>query len=170
MPVRQQRIAEGTASAVLMDHTTRQRTSTGKSITALVIVIVVGALAFGAYGLTRSSTVETSYATSTTTYTTTVYKNVEMVGTCAAVSYIIPDTEEVSITNVTVSSGTATTYSLSTITVSRAGETTLATTTYSTSTYENNTTVYTTTTTSQNLNDIPSNGWTVTTCTFAPAG
>jgi uncharacterized membrane protein YuzA (DUF378 family) len=148
----------------------RQRTATGKSITALVIVVVVAALAFGAYGLTKSSTVETSYGTSTTTYTTTVYKNVEMVGTCTAVSYIIPDYGEVSVTNVTVTSGTATTYSLSTITVSPAGETTLGTTKYSTSTYENNTAIYTTTSTSQNLNDIPSNGWTVTTCTFAPTG
>ena len=145
-----------------------QRTAVGTTVTALAIVVVVVALAFGAYGLAKVPTVETSYVNSTTTYTTTIYKNVEMVGTCTAVSYIIPDTEEVSLTTVTMTSGTNTTYSVSTVTISHAGETTLGTTTYSTSTYANNTGVYTMTSTSDNLNDIPSNGWTVTTCTFAP--
>ena len=137
-------------------------------LAALAIVVVIAALAFGAYGLAKAPTVETSYVYSTTTYTTSIYKNVQMTETCTAVSYIIPDTEEVSITNVTVTSGTNTTYSLSTVTVSHAAETTLGTTTYSTSTYGNNTSVYTITSTSDNLNDIPSNGWTVTTCTFTP--
>ena len=67
-----------------------------------------------------------------------------------------------------MTSGTNTTYTTSTVTVSHAGETTLGTTTYSTSTYGNDTAVYTTTNTSYNLNDIPSDGWTVTTCTFSP--
>jgi hypothetical protein len=145
-----------------------QRTAVGTTVTALGIVVVVVALAFGAYGLAKAPTVETSYVNSTTTYTTTIYKNVEMVGTCTAVSYIIPDTEEVSLTTVTMTSGTNTTYFVNTVTISHAGETTLGTTTYSTSTYANNTGVYTMTSTSDNLNDIPSNGWTVTTCTFTP--
>ena len=137
------------------------------TVTVLAIVVVVAALAFGAYGLTKAPATETSYAASTTTYTTTIYKNVQMTGTCTAVSYFIPDTMAVSITNVTVTSGTSTSYYQSSVTLS-GGETTLGTTTYSTSTYGNGTTVYTTTSTSQNLNDIPSNGWTVTTCTFSP--
>jgi hypothetical protein len=144
------------------------RKAVGTAVTVLAIVVVVAALALGAYGLARAPTVETSYVNSTTTYTTTVYKNVEMVGTCTAVSYIIPDTEEVSTTNVTVTSGTNTMYSVSTVTISHAGETTLGTTTYSTSTFGNNTAVYTATSTSDNLNDIPSDGWTVTTCAFTP--
>ncbi|MGD0638839.1 MAG: hypothetical protein ABSA72_12450, partial [Nitrososphaerales archaeon] len=82
---------------------------------------------------------------------------------------IIPDTEEVSLTTVTSVTGTNTTYSVSTVTISHASETTLGTTTYSTSTYAAIGNVgYVVTTTSQDLNDIPSNGWTVTTCAFTP--
>ena len=140
-----------------------------EAVTLLVIVVAVAALAFGAYGLAKAPTVETSYVNSTTTYTTTVYENVEMTGTCTAVSYIIPDTEEVSLTTVTSVTGTNTTYSVSTVTISHASETTLGTTTYSTSTYAAIGNVgYVVTTTSQDLNDIPSNGWTVTTCAFTP--
>jgi hypothetical protein len=144
-----------------------ERNAIGTTLAALAVVVVV-ALAFGAYGLTRAPAASTSYVSSTTTYTTTVYENLEMVGNCTAVSYIIPDTEQVSITNVTVVSGTNTTYSASTVTISHAGETTLGSTTYSTSTYANDTAVYTITSTSQNSNDIPSDGWTVTTCTLIP--
>ena len=139
----------------------------GKAAAALVIIVVVASLAFGAYGLANPRTVETSYV-STTTYTTTVFKNVEMVGNCTAVSYLIPDTVVVTFTNVTVTSGGSTTYSEGTVTVSTAGETTLGTTTYATSTYANSTAAYSMTSTSVDTNEIPSNGWTVTVCAFAP--
>lgn len=147
-----------------------QKAATGKTVASLAIVAVIVALAFGAYGLTRPPTVETSYVTNTTTYTTTVYKNMEMVGTCTAVSYIIPDTEEAFLANVTVISGTSTTYYLSTTAVVTAGETTLGTTAYITSTYANSTAAYAVTSTSQNLDVIPSDGWTVTACTLVPQG
>jgi hypothetical protein len=101
--------------------------------------------------------------------TGTINENVRVNGTCTAVSYIIPDTEEVSLTTVTVTSGTNTTYSVSTVTISHAAETTLGTTTYSTFTNVAMSNVgYVVTTTSQDLNDIPSDGWTVAVCTYQP--
>ena len=54
-----------------------------------------------------------------------------------------------------------------TISVNSATTTTLGTSTYSTSVYGNFTTTYISAITSQNMNDIPSYGWTVTTCTLS---
>ena len=152
------------------------RIALGVLATLLVVgVIVVVSSETGLFATTHTerftgttTPVMTLTSVVNNTTTVTINENVQINGTCTAVSYIIPDTEEVSLTTVTMTSGTNTTYFVNTVTISHAGETTLGTTTYSTSTYANNTGVYTMTSTSDNLNDIPSNGWTVTTCTFTP--
>lgn len=161
-----------------------------QALSIVIVIVIVAAAAFGGYavssvGQKTSTSYETStqtvtstpaQATTTTTqtaiadtatFTTTVYKNVELVGICTAISYFLADTSTEYATTVTITSGNSTYYSLSTNVVSPS-TTTIGTTTYSTSTYGNVTTIYTITTTSQNLIDIPSDGWTVTTCTLSP--
>jgi hypothetical protein len=82
------------------------------------------------------------------TRTISIVGNVELTGSCMATSYFSPDTVS--------SPETAPTTD------------TLSYTTYSASTYVNSTGIYVVTTTSYDLNDRPSNGWTVTVCTYQP--
>lgn len=150
-----------------------RRTAVGRASVA-VVVVVVAAVAFGVYGLARPPTTETSYVTTNAyettakTFTTTVYENVKFTGTCTAVSYFLPDTVLESVTNVTLVSGSSTKYSMSVISMIYPGTTTLGTSTYGASTFGNGTALLTIVSTSVNSNYIPSSGWTVTTCTFAP--
>jgi len=153
------------------------RIALGVMATLLVVgVIVVVSSETGLFATTHTerftgttTPVMTLTSVVNNTTTVTINENVQINGTCTAVSYIIPDTEKVSLTTVTVTSGTSTTYYVSTITISHAGETTLGTTTYSTFTHVAISNVgYVVTTTSQDLNDIPSDGWTVTVCTYQP--
>ncbi len=73
---------------------------------------------------------------------------VQLTGNCTAVTYFSPDT-------VSSPATTATTD-------------TIGSTTYSTYTVVNSTAIYVVTTTSYDLGDRPSDGWTVTVCTFQP--
>jgi len=130
-------------------------------IAVIVVVVMLASVAFGIYGFTKSPSVETSYVSTTTTYTTTIYSTpsiqtsyinntktltttiyrVELTGTCTAVSYFLPDTTASTTPSVT----------------------TLGTTTYSTSIYGNVTTTYTSVSTSPGFD-----AWTVTTCILSP--
>lgn len=131
---------------------------------AVALVIAVVAAAFGVYGLSRVPPTRTSIVYRTTTF----YENVMMAGTCEATSYLFPDTESVSPVNVTVTSGTRTSYYTS-VSYSYPGKTTLGSTSYSTSTYTNGTGGFATTTTSPlNPIDLPSGEWTVVACTYSP--
>jgi|GEM_PF-3298339 hypothetical protein len=103
----------------------------------------------------------------TTTTTVSGYATVELVGDCSATTYVVPDTEVIMPTNVTVTSGSSTSYYLSTSTI-YPGTSTLGSTTYSTSTYANGTEIIVVTTTSEDLNYFPSVPWTVTVCTYSP--
>jgi hypothetical protein len=142
----------------------------GKSniiVTCLVITAV--GVAFGAYGFAKPPRIETSvsYRTATIYGTKTVLVNTALVGTCGAVSYFVPDTLEEVSANVTVTSGTSTMV-YENVSVSEAGTTTVGTYNYSTSSYGNLTGYSTTTSTSDNLNERPSDGWSVIVCTYHP--
>jgi hypothetical protein len=93
------------------------------------------------------------------TRTISILGNVELSGNCTASTYFVPDTIQVTATS---TSGTLTVYS------TEYQNSTVGTSTFSTSTYVNSTASYIVTTTSYDLNDRPSNGWTVTVCTYEP--
>jgi hypothetical protein len=100
----------------------------------------------------RFTTTAISFVTVTSilnhTTTLSIYGNVELPGNCTAVSYFSPDT---------VSSGATT-----------ATTDTISSTNYSTFIHVNATASYAITATSYDLNDFPSEGWTVTVCTYQP--
>jgi hypothetical protein len=95
---------------------------------------------------TTSFVIVTSILNHTTALS--IYGNVELPGNCTAVSYFSPDT---------VSSGATT-----------ATTDTISSTNYSTFIHVNATASYAITATSYDLNDFPSEGWTVTVCTYQP--
>ena len=146
--------------------------------TLLTMALVVGAVAVVAYQSTVSTTTSTERFTSTTTATITitsilnhtttvsVYGSVKLTGDCTAASYFVPDTVEVAPSTITSTSGSITSYSVTYTTVYQ--NSTIGTSTYSASTFANNTTILVITTTSYNLNDRPSDGWTVMVCTYQP--
>ncbi len=142
------------------------------------MALVVGAAAIGSYESGLRTTTSTERFTSTTTSTITVttivnhttalsvYENVELIGECTAASYFVPDTVEVAPSTMTTTSGSVTSYSVTYTTVYH--NSTIGTSTYSASTFVNGTTTLVVTATSDDLNDRPSDGWTVTICTYHP--
>ena len=142
----------------------------------LVILLVVGALVAVSSETNLLVTTRTDRFTTTSfltitsilnhTTTVSVYGNVELTGYCTAARYFIPDTSSAAPSTVTFTSGNATSYSVTYTTVYQ--NSTIGTSTYSASTFANNTTILVITTTSYNLNDRPSDGWTVTVCTYQP--
>jgi len=133
------------------------RTNKARTATALIAAaLVAGVIAVLSLGTNRLVTTSTEWFTTTSTdlvtstivvnhrTTVSVYENVEMVGSCTAVSYFAPDTSSYGVNQTA----------------------TIGTTTYPTSTYVNNTVGYAMTSTSQNLGDRPSDGWTVTICSL----
>lgn len=95
-------------------------------------------------------------------------KKVELIGVCNATTYLLPDTMQILVTNVTVTSSNTTTYYLSTYSTITATTETQGITTYTTTLTVNSSTSYVITN-STNLNPYsPSANWAVSTCTFAP--
>ena len=127
-------------------------------IVAIVIVV-------GAFALVLPQTGLLYTTTKIQTFTTTVFENTRETGTCTATSYLVPDTVEVSATEVTVTSGNSTYSSLSTTTI-YPGTATEGTTTYSVLTYVNGTSSFVITSTSTDYDDAPSDGWSVIVCSF----
>ena len=144
----------------------------------MAVALIVGAVAVLSYQSNVSTITSTEQFTRTTTTTITVtsilnrttmvsvYGNVKLTGDCTAASYFVPDTVEVAPSTVTSTSGSITSYSVTYTTVYQ--NSTIGTSTYSASTFANGTTILVITTTSYDLNDRPSDGWTVTVCTYQP--
>lgn len=144
----------------------------------MATALVIGAVAIVAYQSNVRTTTSTERFTSTTTTTITVtsilnhtttvsvYGSVKLTGDCTATSYFVPDTVEESPSTITSTSGSVTSYSVTYTTVYQ--NSTIGTSTYSASTLVNDTTILMITTTSYDLNDRPSDGWTVTVCSYQP--
>ena len=95
-------------------------------------------------------------------------KKVELIGVCNAATYFLPDTIQILVTNVTVTSSNPTTYYISTYSTITPTTQTQGVTTYTTTLTVNSSTSYVITNTT-NLNPYsPSATWAVSTCTFAP--
>ncbi|MGI0078659.1 MAG: hypothetical protein ACRECH_03470 [Nitrososphaerales archaeon] len=95
-------------------------------------------------------------------------QSVKLLGVCKVVSYFLPDTEQILVSNVTTTHGNTTSYYLSTYSTITATNETLESSTYTTTTYAKNTSGYVMTSTSNDLGAIPSAAWSVAVCTFAP--
>jgi hypothetical protein len=149
-------------------------------LTLLSILLVMGTIVVFASKTDLFVTIHTERFTTTTTATvtittiindtttTSVYENVQVIGNCTAVSYFLPDTVEQLVTDVTITSGNTTTHSISFGSTIRATTTTLGTRIYTVTSYANNTSIFTVTSESDDLSDIPSDGWTNTICTYQP--
>src|ERR1700722_5514798 len=147
----------------------------------VAILLIVGVIAVVSSQTSLLVTTRTEELTTTTTslmtvtsivnHTTTVsvYENIRVVGNCTAVSYDVPDTVEVYMTNVTITSGNTTMYSISEGPPIYPSTGTYGATRYTTSSYANQTSIFVVTSTSTDLGAAPSSGWTVFVCSYRPA-
>jgi hypothetical protein len=137
---------------------------TRAALALLAIFAVAGVIVVFASQTTMSVTVSTRTERFTTTMT--VYENVEVVGSCTAVSYDLPDVDIAMRVTVTVTSGNSTSYSVGE-SISFATTHDDGTQTYTTTSYANATSsIFATTSTSYDLGAAPSSAWTVTACTY----
>jgi len=114
---------------------------------------------------TTLSTVITVTSTLNHTTTISVYGGTKLVGNCTAVSYFRPDSTIDVFSNVTITSGASTSYSLSSVSWAFAPSTVVGSSTYTTAIYANDTATFTFVSTSTG-DYSPSAGWTVTACSF----
>jgi hypothetical protein len=150
------------------------------NFTRIAVAIVVAAVVVSAAALSYSAVEATVTKTSTFTtlptaitvtailnHTTTVLVysgGTELSGNCTVTNYFVPDTVQVYMTNITVGSGN-TTYTYSTLYQEGPQTGTQVSTSYPTMIYANTTGTFTYVSTSTG-NYAPSEGWTVTACTF----
>lgn len=91
---------------------------------------------------------------------------VKLIGACGAATYFLPDTIQISVTNVSIVSNGTTSYYQSTSTIYPSTET-FNSTTYSIFLFTNTSTSFITSNTTY-LPVMPSSEWIITICTFAP--
>lgn len=150
-----------------------------RSFTRLAVAIVIAAAIISAAALSYSAVEATVTKTSTfttlpmaitvtavvnRTTTISVYGGTELVGNCVVTNYFVPDTVEAFQTTITVSSGNST-YTYTTFYQVGPVTDTQASTSYPTTIYANSTGTFTFVSTSTG-DYSPSEGWTVTACTF----
>lgn len=150
-----------------------------RSYTHLAVAIVIAAIVISAAALSYSAIQATVTKTSTFTtlptaititavvnHTTTVsvYGGTELVGNYVVTNYFVPDTVEAFQTTITVSSGNST-YTYTTFYQVGPTTDTQVSTSYPTTIYANSTGTFTFVSTSTG-DYSPSEGWTVTACTF----